>query len=280
MHPVRNGGITARQIAVAEKLRQVRIPLTAPPKVLFFDRSYPCHETTLGEVLRKMFTLAVGWGWRTDNPASAFKKRIENERERFLSQEEIGKLAKALDAASDQRAAGIIRLCMRTGRRVGEVRQARFEQFNLDLMAGVLKIQINLGALLDQVVGQLSLPACLDLPFTLNQNGRAKTIVVRTANKDAHRDPELIALIADARRWRDDLLDGRAASIEAIKTREGLAKGAVSRILPLAWLAPDIAAAILEGRQPALLTPARLRALPDLPLAWADQRALLGFPAI
>ena len=150
----------------------------------------------------------------------------------------------------------------------------------VDLVAGVLKIQIDLGALLDRVVGQLSLPACLDLPFTLNQNGRAKPIVVRTANKDAHRDPELIALIADARRWRDDLLDGRAASIEAITTREGLAKGAVSRILPLAWLAPDIAAAILEGRQSAVLTPARLRALPDLPLAWADQRALLGFPAI
>ena len=42
-------------------------------------------------------------------------------------------MAKALDAAKDQRAAGIIRLCMLTGARSGEVRQARFEQFNLDL---------------------------------------------------------------------------------------------------------------------------------------------------
>ena len=126
----------------------------------------------------------------------------------------------------------------------------------------------------------MSLLASLDLPFKLDQNGRAKPIVVRTANKEAHRDPELIALIADARRWRDDLLDGRAASIEEITTREGLAKGAVSRILPLAWLAPDIAAAILEGQQPVVVTATRLRALPDLPLGWADQRALLGFPAI
>ena len=93
----------------------------------------PIRANRVGEVLRKMFTLAIGWGWRTDNPASAFKKRIENERERFLSQEEIGKLAGALDAASDQRAAGIIRLGMLTGSRVGEVRQARFEQFNLEL---------------------------------------------------------------------------------------------------------------------------------------------------
>ncbi|SNT06235.1 tyrosine-type recombinase/integrase [Antarctobacter heliothermus] len=93
----------------------------------------PIRANRVGEVLRKMFTLAIGWGWRTDNPAAAFKKRIENERERFLSQDEIGKLAEVLDAATDQRAAGIIRLCMLTGSRVGEVRQARFEQFNLEL---------------------------------------------------------------------------------------------------------------------------------------------------
>ena len=53
-----------------------------------------------------MFTLAIGWGWREDNPASAFLRRIEKESERFLTSEEIGRLAKALDAATDQRAAG------------------------------------------------------------------------------------------------------------------------------------------------------------------------------
>jgi len=93
----------------------------------------PVRANRIGEVLRKMFTLAIGWGWRDDDPAAAFRRRIENERERFLSPEEIGRLAKALDAAKDQRAAGIIRLCMLTGARSGEVRQSRFEQFNLDL---------------------------------------------------------------------------------------------------------------------------------------------------
>jgi len=50
--------------------------------------------------------------------------------------------------------------------------------------------------------------------------------------------------------------------------------------LPLAWLAPNIGSAILEVRQPAVLTSTRLRALPDLPPGWSDQRGLLGFPAI
>jgi integrase len=95
----------------------------------------PVRANRVGEVLRKMFSLSIEWGMRTDNPASGFRRRIETERERFLSPEEIARLAKVLDAAEDQRAAGIIRLCMLTGARVGEVRQARFEQFNLDLLS-------------------------------------------------------------------------------------------------------------------------------------------------
>jgi len=92
----------------------------------------PVRANRVGEVLRKMFNLAVEWGWRTDNPVNGFFRRVENPRERFLSKEEIDRLAKALDAAEDHRAAGIIRICMLTGARVGEVRQARFEQFDLE----------------------------------------------------------------------------------------------------------------------------------------------------
>jgi len=95
----------------------------------------PIRANRTGEVLRKMFTLAIGWGWCERNPASGFRRRIENARERFLSKNEIAKLAEALDAAEDQRAATIIRMCLLTGARVGEVRQAQFEQFNLELLS-------------------------------------------------------------------------------------------------------------------------------------------------
>ena len=86
----------------------------------------------MGEVLRKMFNLAVQWKLRSDNPAMGFHRRIETERERYLSMDEIDRLAKALGTADDQRAANIIRMCMLTGGRLGEVRCARFEQFNLE----------------------------------------------------------------------------------------------------------------------------------------------------
>lgn len=92
----------------------------------------PVRANRVGEVVRKMFAYAVKWGWREDNPAMGFRRRMETPRERYLSQDEIARLATALDGAEDARAANIIRLCMLTGARVGEVRQARFEDFNLE----------------------------------------------------------------------------------------------------------------------------------------------------
>ena len=47
---------------------------------------------------------------RSDNSASSLRKRPEIARERFLSFEEIQRLANALCADPDQRAAGIVRL--------------------------------------------------------------------------------------------------------------------------------------------------------------------------
>ncbi|GAB4227946.1 MAG: site-specific integrase [Methyloligellaceae bacterium] len=103
-----------------------RKPL-APPKPT------PVRANRVGEVLRKMFNLAVAWGIRPDNPAASFTRRVENEREVFLSLEEIDRLAKVFEDHPNKRAADIVRMLLLTGARLGEVRQARFEQFNLEL---------------------------------------------------------------------------------------------------------------------------------------------------
>ena len=84
-------------------------------------------------MLRKMFNLAMLWKMRPDNPTFGFRRRPEVARDRFLSFDEIERLANALAVDEDQRAASIIRLCMLTGARLGEVRTATFDQFNLDL---------------------------------------------------------------------------------------------------------------------------------------------------
>lgn len=91
-------------------------------------------------------------------------------------------------------------------------------------------------------------------------------------------DQDLINLVADAKRWSVELLNGKSCTIRQIEDRERLRSGSVSRILPLAWLAPDISTAILEGSQPQHLTAKKLRILPELPLEWQEQRKILGFP--
>jgi hypothetical protein len=53
----------------------------------------------------------------------------------------------------------------------------------------------------------------------------------------------------------------------------------LSRLVPLALLAPDITETILEGRQPVDLSTERLFSLMPLPLSWVEQRYVLGFSA-
>jgi len=108
-------------------------PKTKRNKPLHPSKPTPVRANRLGEVLRKMFNLAIQWRMRTDNPALGFRKRPETARDRFLSMEEINRLADELANDADQRGASIIRLCMLTGARLDEVRTATFDQFNLDL---------------------------------------------------------------------------------------------------------------------------------------------------
>ncbi len=86
-------------------------------------------------VLSKMFSLAVRWGWRTDNPAKGIERNQEEKRHRYLTGDELGRLTIALAQHNDQQAANIIRLLLLTGARRGEVQAAMWDQ--LDLTAGV-----------------------------------------------------------------------------------------------------------------------------------------------
>ena len=138
-----------------------------------------------------------------------------------------------------------------------------------------LVVSLNLAAITEPEAAHTPIPATFEIPFQRRQNGCAKPIVI-AAEHAPQQDPDLIALVADARRWASELLDGRASSIQQITEREGLRSGSVSRILPLAWLAPDISTAILEGLQPLHLTAKTLRALPELPLDWTEQHCVLG----
>jgi ParB-like chromosome segregation protein Spo0J len=95
--------------------------------------------------------------------------------------------------------------------------------------------------------------------------------------RDAQVDKPLLQAVARGRYWYDQLLSGEAKSREEIAKAYGISGQHVAQLLPLAWLAPDIVEAILEGSQPKALTVKCL--LTKLPMDWAEQRRVLGFEA-
>ena len=68
-----------------------------------------------------------------------------------------------------------------------------------------------------------------------------------------------------------------ASDVQVTEKEFDVVKLYATRLVRLAFLAPDIVAAILAGKQPPGLTANKLMADTRLPLDWRDQRAALGF---
>jgi site-specific DNA recombinase len=90
-------------------------------------------------------------------------------------------------------------------------------------------------------------------------------------------DPSLLKAIGRAHRFHDMLVNHETARFADLALNEKLHRSYLSQVLRLAYLAPDITVAILEGRQPRDLTATALIEHPRLPLNWQEQRAVLGF---
>lgn len=92
----------------------------------------------------------------------------------------------------------------------------------------------------------------------------------------ARRDPRLVELIVKAYQARRQLgLDGKTVIGDAqLKAGD---RNYIMRIARLSFLAPDIVASILEGRQPAGLHARKLIRIAALPLDWTEQRSVFGF---
>ncbi len=145
-----------------------------------------------------------------------------------------------------------------------------------------LMVEVSLAALLEEL-GALRDESCSDAvltwktPVRIAKRGIEMKLILPGRTHSASPDDALIRAVASGRGWFEELARGDAPSLKTIAEREGIDPGNLTRHVGLAFLAPDIVEAILEGCQPAHLTTERLTRVFDLPLEWAEQRRVLGF---
>jgi integrase len=82
-------------------------------------------------VLSSMFTLAIRWRYRTDNPCRGVEKNREHPRERYLTGAETARLMRELDADRDQVSADLLRLALLTGARRNEIIALKWQDVDL-----------------------------------------------------------------------------------------------------------------------------------------------------
>jgi site-specific DNA recombinase len=129
--------------------------------------------------------------------------------------------------------------------------------------------------------GKKQPPIMIEVPVRFRRRGvEAKLIVLDKGQPAAAPDANLVKALARAHEWLGRIVQGEPDGVGDIASAERLCRTRVTRVLCLAFLAPEITDAILQGRQPTELTAKRLigSAL-KIPLLWADQCAFFRFDA-
>jgi site-specific DNA recombinase len=117
------------------------------------------------------------------------------------------------------------------------------------------------------------------VPVRVTKRGVEQRLVVGDHNGAKVRDAALIRAVARAHAWAEDLMTGAARDLTEIAERTALPPAYIRAHLPLAFLAPNIVAAIIEGRQPIDVTAKRVMYQISLPIEWDEQQRVLGIGA-
>jgi hypothetical protein len=120
----------------------------------------------------------------------------------------------------------------------------------------------------------------LHIPWRKTPSKRRREIIVpkSAAPQDtrpirAETRAKLVASIARGRRWLDEIAAGTVTDVQQIAARETCSVRKVNMTISLAFLAPDLVKAAIEGRLPRGIGVARLC---DAPAEWSRQYRMLG----
>jgi site-specific DNA recombinase len=119
----------------------------------------------------------------------------------------------------------------------------------------------------------------LTIPISAVRTGGEVRLLLAPSPRSSNgrHEAALIALVAKAWTARHAITVTPGISVEAAAAEIGLKVDYYRVLVRISFLAPDIIAAILDGRQPGTLTRQRLARMTDLPWEWELQRSVLGF---
>jgi hypothetical protein len=124
-------------------------------------------------------------------------------------------------------------------------------------------------------------PSIMVVPWRKAPSKRPREIIL-PAGTSSHQDSRairaetrtrLVTAIAKGRRWLDALIAGTVTNVEQIATTENCTVRQVNMTISLAFLAPNLVQAAVDGRLPRGVGIATLR---DAPAEWSLQYASLG----
>jgi site-specific DNA recombinase len=120
----------------------------------------------------------------------------------------------------------------------------------------------------------------LSIPWQKPPSKRSRQILLphnasrsKVRPEQFERRARLVSAIARGRRWLDDVVSGRVTTVAELCSREKCSVRQVNMTISLAFLAPNLVKAAVEGRLPRGIGVERLR---DPPTEWSRQFEALG----
>ncbi|MDP8997584.1 MAG: recombinase family protein [Pseudomonadota bacterium] len=169
----------------------------------------------------------------------------------------------------------------------GQIELGKFDELvdRIDVLADELKITlkpepINSDEQLDCNAGE---SLVLSVPWSKSPVRRRKELLSNESNNYTRRSmrtetrARLLKGVAQGRIWLNQLVSNQTFNTDHIATEQSLSERSVRSTIPLAFLAPDIVEAAINGELPRGITVSQMT---DLPWDWQDQRRTLGLISV
>ena len=158
--------------------------------------------------------------------------------------------------------------------------QIRFDRTMLATLISRIEVQRNQLAISVKPTNDSAQPEVLSIPWQKPPSKRARKILLPHGTPGDNLKPEraerrtrLVKAIARGRRWLDEIITGSIYNPEQLAKRERCSLRQVNLTLSLAFLAPQLVKAAVEGRLPRGINIERLR---DPDAEWSKQFQDLG----